>query len=608
MAVSQTLTLTEVVGSPSVATNTSQVRILWQSTQTGDSRNDYTRTAKYWVAINGGAGTEYSVTYTLPRGTTKTILDTTITVPHKDDGSGTVTVATWMDTDISAGVVEKSQTLTLTTIARASSIDSAANVTLGNACSVKWTPKSSAFRYKLKFSYGSWTYTTGAIHPNKTSAYTYSGYTIPLDVAKQIPDSRTGKMTVTLYTYSDSGATKQVGSGDSETFTVTVPDNNDTKPIVSMTLSPIGSLPDAFAGLYIQGLTRVKAIISATKRYQSSIDSYLLWADGAYYDLTNDYTSDYFASSGSKTIYGYATDKRGHTGETSQTINVIPYSNPRLENTSAVRCDKNGNASESGTYLKITAKRSYSLVVANNVQKNFCKIEYRCLRGGYPTTDWATILDSKSLSSDEITTGALLNGELSTQLTYVVHIRAIDDVGRYAETFITVPTETVYWHRDGERNALGLGKYNEKENAVDSAWDFYMNGNKVTGLPTPEDPTDAVPLGFLRDYIVEQGTSGDWAYRKWSSGLAELWGYGTATRENGYVLSKELIYPFALTRALCGIGTLNSYGGNTAESLPWNLKLAYGSTNCKIWIHDSGGTFTTDSALTASVYIFGRWK
>jgi hypothetical protein len=608
MAVSQTLTLTEVVGSPSVATNTSQVRILWQSTQTGDSRNDYTRTAKYWVAINGGAGTEYSVTYTLPRGTTKTILDTTITVPHKDDGSGTVTVATWMDTDISAGVVEKSQTLTLTTIARASSIDSAANVTLGNACSVKWTPKSSAFRYKLKFSYGSWTYTTGAIHPNKTSAYTYSGYTIPLDVAKQIPDSRTGKMTVTLYTYSDSGATKQVGSGDSETFTVTVPDNNDTKPIVSMTLSPIGSLPDAFAGLYIQGLTRVKAIISATKRYQSSIDSYLLWADGAYYDLTNDYTSDYFASSGSKTIYGYATDKRGHTGETSQTINVIPYSNPRLENTSAVRCDKNGNASESGTYLKITAKRSYSMVVANNVQKNFCKIEYRCLRGGYPTTDWATILDSKSLSSDEITTGALLNGELSTQLTYVVHIRAIDDVGRYAETFITVPTETVYWHRDGERNALGLGKYNEKENAVDSAWDFYMNGNKVTGLPTPEDPTDAVPLGFLRDYIVEQGTSGDWAYRKWSSGLAELWGYGTATRENGYVLSKELIYPFALTRALCGIGTLNSYGGNTAESLPWNLKLAYGSTNCKIWIHDSGGTFTTDSALTASVYIFGRWK
>lgn len=608
MAVSQTLILTEVVGSPSVATNTSQVRILWQSTQTSESHNDYTRTAKYWVAINGGAGTEYSVTYTLPKGTTKTILDTTITVPHKDDGSGTVTVATWMDTDISAGVVEKSQTLTLTTIARASSIDAAANVTLGNACSVRWTPKSSAFRYKLKFAYGSWSYTTGVIHPNKTSAYTYSGYVIPLDVAKQMSDAKTGKMTVTLYTYSDSGATKQVGSADSETFTITVPDNNDTKPVVSMTLSPIGSLPDAFAGLYIQGLTRVKASLSATGSYQSGIDSYRMWADGAYYDSETDYTSDYFASSGSKTIYGYATDKRGYTGETSQKINVIPYSNPKLENTSAIRCDKNGNASESGTYLKITAKRNYSPVIANNVQKNFCKIEYQCLQGGYPSTQWATILDSRSLSSDEVITGPLLGGELSTQLTYVVHIKATDDVGRYAETFVTVPTETVYWHRDGERNALGLGKYNERDNAVDSAWDFHMNDHRVTGLPTPEDGTDAVPLGFLKDYIVEQGTSGDWVYRKWSSGLAELWGYGTATRENGYVLSKELIYPFALTRALCGIGTLNSYGGNSGASLPWNLKLAYGSTNCKIWIHDSGGTFTTDSALTASVYIFGRWK
>ena len=608
MAVSQTLTLTEVVGSPSVATNTSQVRILWQSTQTGESYNAYTRTAKYWVAINGGAGTEYSVTYTLPKGTTKTILDTTITVPHRDDGSGTVTVATWMDTDISAGVVEKSQTLTLTTIARASLIDAAANVTLGNACSVRWTPKSSAFRYKLKFAYGSWSYTTGVIHPNKTSAYTYSGYTIPLDVAKQMSNTKTAKMTVTLYTYSDSGATKQVGSGDSETFTITVPDNNATKPVVSMTLSPIGSLPSAFAGLYIQGLTRVKASISATGSYQSDIDSYRMWADGAYYDSETDYTSDYFSSSGSKTIYGYATDKRGYTGETSQKINVISYSSPKLENTSAIRCDKNGNASESGTYLKITAKRNYSPVIANNVQKNFCKIEYQCLQGGYPSTQWVTILDSKSLSRDEVVTGPLLGGELSTQLTYVVHIKATDDVGRYAETFITVPTETVYWHRDGERNALGLGKYNERDNAVDSAWDFYMNGHRVTGLPTPEDATDAVPLGFLRDYIVEQGTSGDWVYRKWSSGLAELWGFGTATRENGYVLSKELIYPFALTRALCGIGTLNSYGGNSAASLPWNLKLAYGSTNCKIWIHDSGGTFTTDSALTASVYIFGRWK
>jgi len=29
------------------------------------------------------------------------------------------------------------------------------------------------------------------------------------------------------------------------------------------------------------------------------------------------------------------------------------------------------------------------------------------------------------------------------------------------------------------------------------------------------------------DYIVEEGTSGIWTYRKWNSGIAECWGYKT---------------------------------------------------------------------------------
>ena len=170
MAVTQTLSVTEVAGSVNTSTNTSKVRILWQSTQTGDSWNGYTRTAKYYISINGEAEREYTVSYTLPQSTTKTILDTTITVTHKGDGTGTVKVRTWMDTSISAGVVEKTQTLTLATIPRASTITSASNTTLGTPCTVKWTPLSANFRYKLNFSLGGYSYTTGAIHPNTTAS------------------------------------------------------------------------------------------------------------------------------------------------------------------------------------------------------------------------------------------------------------------------------------------------------------------------------------------------------------------------------------------------------------------------------------------------------
>ena len=37
---------------------------------------------------------------------------------------------------------------------------------------------------------------------------------------------------------------------------------------------------------------------------------------------------------------------------------------------------------------------------------------------------------------------------------------------------------------------------------------------------------------FTKDYIVEQGTSGVWRYRKWNSGFAECWGYHTISGTN----------------------------------------------------------------------------
>ena len=53
MAVSQTLNLYQ--GTQDAVNNTSKLRILWKSTQSGESHNNNTRTAKYWVSINGGA-------------------------------------------------------------------------------------------------------------------------------------------------------------------------------------------------------------------------------------------------------------------------------------------------------------------------------------------------------------------------------------------------------------------------------------------------------------------------------------------------------------------------------------------------------------------------
>lgn len=364
-------------------------------------------------------------------------------------------------------------------IPRASTITSAAAVTLGGSSAVKWYPLSSAFRYKLKFSLGGWETWTGVIHPNTTLAYTHK-ITIPLEVARQIPNSRNGTMTVTLYTYSDSAGTSQVGSADSEVFTVTVPDNSNTKPTVSMTLSPVSSLPGAFEGLYIQGKTKVKAVLTATGKYGSSIKAYSMNVDGNNYGPSAGYTSNFLTSPGSKTVYGYATDNREHTGSVSLGITVIEYGPPKIQNVVAARCDINGNISESGTYLKIIAKRSYSPVYSGGSQKNFCQIRYRykaATAASYGS--WETILAASNLSSDEIITEPLLDGTLGVDTTYLVEVQAVDDIGDHSETVINIQTETVYMHKT--KNAMGLGKYAEGENLLDVGWDAHFHGEVRIG-------------------------------------------------------------------------------------------------------------------------------
>lgn len=33
----------------------------------------------------------------------------------------------------------------------------------------------------------------------------------------------------------------------------------------------------------------------------------------------------------------------------------------------------------------------------------------------------------------------------------------------------------------------------------------------------------------IKDYVIDQGTSGIWTWRKWNSGIAECWGFESAT-------------------------------------------------------------------------------
>ena len=402
-------------------------------------------------------------------------------IAHNSDGTKSVMIEldiggyTTSNQNGHGWTVKASKTIELTTIPRTSVDITAADVELGKACNVKWTPASAAFRYKLKFSLGSWSYITEVIHPNRISAYTYTGYTIPLDVAYQIPRAYWGTMTVTLYTYSNSAATTLVGSASS-TFNITVP--SSAKPTVNVVASPVHTLPAAFNGLYVQGLSKVKATMTADTYYDATVEYYDVTVEGVLYDIDDDYTSGYISGKGEVWVNGHAVDSRSYGGYGSTKIDVLPYTSPTLQNVTAERCTADGTPDPSGTYLRIKAKRVYSPCVSAKVQKNFCEIRYRyrAVSDNY-WSDWVVILAANSTTSDEVTTAAMLGGNLAVSNSYVIEVQAVDTIGYTSSVTTTLTTDRVYWHRDGANNALGLGKYAEAPNTLDTDWDIKTSKN-----------------------------------------------------------------------------------------------------------------------------------
>lgn len=474
--------------------NTSSVtaKLYYKRNNTGFTTSG---TGTFTISIDGVQSSE-SKTLNITENAWVLAVSGTATVNHKDDGtksivinaSGSIPSTTLSSTSCSGSVK-------LDTIPRASTISSLPNKQLDTNCEIKWTPKSATFRYKVKIASGSWSYTSETIHPNKTSQYTYT-YKLPLDIANQMPiDSKLVNVGVTLTTYSDSNATKVVGY-DTENFLAVLPDNELTKPSVLMSLTPDGSsLSSKFSGLYIQGKSKVKATISGiTGKYNATIKSHEVILLGKSYSKNlgdnpspSSFVSDFLSTSGTVTVVGKAKDSRGLYGEETQNITVIPYNKPKLlpgSGESAIvcaRCDSAGNLSESGTYLRIKAGRSYSKVMSGSTQKNFCALQYRYKTENASTySSYVTLLGKDDISTDyvDIVLGNIVS---SISTSYTVQISVIDDIGESTTVTYTIPTDKVTFHLGEDIDGAAFGKYAERDKALDIApdWDIYYKGNHI---------------------------------------------------------------------------------------------------------------------------------
>lgn len=590
MAVNQSLSVTEVAGSQSVANNTSKVRILWTSTQSGSSWNGYTRTATYYVSINGGAEQAYPVTYTLPQNSTATIADVTITVTHRGDGTGTVKVRTWMDTGISAGEVTMSKSITLATIPRVSVPTLSVNsIDIGQQMTIYTNRQSSSFTHHLYYS------VNGGAFVGVTSGITDSiTWTVPYDILSSIPNSKQATVTIKLYTFS--GETN-LGNND-VSFIAYVPSNANTQPSITVNeIKPISSLASPFNTLYIQGLSRVKADFTAAGVRGSSITSRSIVVEGETYDSSDAYTSKYLSGHGEITVTLSATDSRGITGSVTRKINVMAYAKPKImgavdgADIVCSRCDKDGNITDSGTYLKVKARRSYSKVMPD-VQKNFCAIVVRYGAANGQMSAWQTILAKDNLSTNIVDSAPLLGGALAVDTSYVVQVGVKDDISDVVYATFNIPTDKIDSHEGN--GFLALGKYSEKA-GFECAWDaeFYKD---VT-----------IRGGKVNDFPVEVGTNGIWTYRKWDSGALEAW----TTREFSFEATPTALmggyftsYSIDLSDLFIGAPTCFCQG-KIGTGIGFASISSVTQTTLTVGVF--GNQNGTTSYIT-SAYAIGRWK
>lgn len=520
-----------------------------------------------------------------------------LVVDHDAYGNKTITVS--MSTSIYTGIVKSySGNWTLNNLPRQATITAAGDFTdVGNP--------SISFSNPGGFKMDVW------LEPNpvgdhlcvrenipNTGSYTWVLTDAERDALRSRCAGNSCPIRIGLYSYVGG-----VEYADFRDKTYIMTENAATKPSVGLSVNLNNSqLPSKFAGLYIQGKSRLNISMSAQGKYNASIRSYSAVVEGKTYSGQT-ITTDAIQGSGNVAVAGYAKDSREFTGSASTQVNFTEYSKPLvipIGSENAILCyrsDGNGNRVGGSTSVWIKAKRSYYSLSG----KNTCALQWRRKLTTEEWNDsahlWSDLL-AKTATANEY--NALLSGVVfDVKKAYTVQIRAIDDIGEFDTKTLEVPTQDVALHlgRGGKNVAIGTYCDYSEDYTFYSDWkaifdkEVYIGGTKVG------------------NHVVEEGTSGVWKYRKWNDGTVELWSTITAVHHNGSILGGRLNYPFALTGTVYGIGTLNDAGGNSGGALPWNLKLTYGLDLCEVWVHNSGSVgFGADTTVKASVYIVGRWE
>lgn len=481
----------------------------------------------------------------------------TITVDHNSDGSKTVTLsASWdcgFDSAYTPRTLSVSGSVTLPTIPRAATL-SYGSMTMGTAATIKITPPVSGATSTITYKFGS---ASGTI-VTKTSAASVS-WTPPTSLAAQIPNSASGTGTLTVETYS--GSTK-LGS---RAYTVNISVPSTMTPTLTVAISDPTGRADTYGG-YIQSKSRLKVELTAAGVQGSTIKSYAIKVGDILSATSDTATSGYLPASGSLTVTASATDSRGRTKTVTQTVTVTPYVSPTISALEVVRCKANGTEDPTGAYAKAT----FSGAITDLGSKNTAAYRVETRETG--TETWSTV--ATAAAGQYSPTDVSVVFAAAANKKYDVRMVAVDAFESLASSNRFLPAAYTSMHIADSMGSVGIGRLCDKEDTLQvglaASFDEPVELGKGLAQPLPvgSGGTGVATLAELlaalgiKDYIIEQGISGNWTYQKYASGYADLWWRGTVT-PTSYTAVGSMVYtniirlsmPFGVTGNVAVTGT-----------------------------------------------------
>lgn len=398
-----------------------------------------------------------------------TIASGTATIPHDSDGSKTLSASfscayKW----VASSAWSASGTMSLTQIARASQPScitypaTTENIGyMGDTIYIHTNRASASFTHTVRYAWGS---KSGTI---ATGVENNCQWTIPLDLATEIPNQYSGWGSIYCDTYYGSTfvGTKSV------VFKASAP--SSTSPTVSISLERPRTTTPAVTG-YVQGVDQLKVTISATGKYGATITSYSSTVDGTTYSGST-YTTGILAKSGAIRVTATVTDSRGWKTTVSKDITVQAYTAPAVTGVSAYRCKSATDASLNAAGAYICIKPSGSITPLGSTNGRKCTIYWKKAT----ETGW----QSKVLDMSAYTLSGYVIVSADTAASYNICVRLQDSfklIDYYgsdvmsASAFVDILLAS---DSDTTKKGMAIGKVAEVEGALDVGWDLIARKN-----------------------------------------------------------------------------------------------------------------------------------